>query len=164
MTTAEAGTITKIEELIGETYGLGPEWVTLKVTGAETNGAYLVIEVRTPAGGGPPLHTHRASEVFFVVEGSFEFPTLIDGQPHAVVAEAGESVHIPGGIPHTYKNIGDDFGRLIGVVSPAAEMEGFFREALDRVADPSETPALDTQPDFSRLMAASAKYNFEFVL
>ncbi|CAN5591677.1 hypothetical protein BH23CHL2_BH23CHL2_10250 [soil metagenome] len=164
MTISHQQPLAGINELIGETYSFGPEWVTLKVTGEDTDDAYIVIEVLTPAQGGPPLHTHRAAEVFFVVEGTFEFPTVVDGVPHTVKAKAGESVHIPAGVPHSYKNIGDDYGRLIGVLTPAAEIEGFFREGLEPVADPSGQPTLDMEPDMARVMAASEKYNLRFMI
>lgn len=164
MAKSENQPLAEIGDLTGETYSFGPEWVTLKVTGEDTDGAYIVIEVLTPAGGGPPLHTHRAAEVFFVVEGTFEFPTIVDGVQRSVKAEAGESVHISAGIPHSYKNVGEDYGRLIGVLTPAAEIEGFFREGLEPVADPSGKPSLDMQPDMARVMAASEKYNLSFLV
>ena len=163
MTVTKKQSLEAIESINGQIYSFGPEYVTLKVTGEVTNDEYLVIEVLSPAGGGPPLHTHRAAEVFFVVDGVFEFPTLVDGRPHLVKATAGESVHIPAGVPHSYKNIGEDYGRLIGVLTPAAEIEGFFREGLERITDPEAKPSLDMQPDMGRIMAASEKYNLEFI-
>jgi quercetin dioxygenase-like cupin family protein len=147
----------------GETYQIGPELVTLKVQVAESNGHYLVIEVNTPPGGGPPLHTHPSDEVFFVVEGEFEFPSIQNGEHVSVKASAGETINIPGNAPHTYKNVGTDYGRLIGVLSPGDDMEGFFKEGGLLYTDLPMKPGLDAAPDFPRMMAAAQKYGMEFL-
>lgn len=164
MSTKAEQTIVNLAARDGETFQIGPELVTLKVPVAESNDRYLVIEVNTPPGGGPPLHTHPSDEVFFVVEGEFEFPTILDGEPHAIRASAGETVNIPGNAPHTYKNVGSDYGRLIGVLSPGDDMEGFFREGGTLYTDLPAKPGLDAAPDFPRMMAASQKYGMEFIL
>lgn len=163
MTTKREFTITDVVSTEGRTYRIGPEWVTIKVPGAQSNKEYLVIEVTTPAGGGPPLHTHRAAEVFFVLEGEFEFPTIRDGEPYSVRGSTGAVVHIPAGIPHTYKNVGDSHGRLMGILMPAPEMEGFFQEAGIEVLDRSALPTIEDPLDLERLMAACEKYNLSFL-
>ena len=44
------------------------------VHGREVNSAYAIIEQIIPPGGGPPLHVHRQEpEIFYVVDGQFEF-------------------------------------------------------------------------------------------
>jgi quercetin dioxygenase-like cupin family protein len=164
MSTQMEQTITSIGSRDGETYQIGPELVTLKVLGTESHGHYLVIEVNTPPGGGPPLHTHTSDEVFFVVKGEFEFPTLRDGEPYAVRASAGETVHIPGSAPHTYKNVGDSYGTLIGVLSPGDDMEGFFKEGGVLYTDLPAMPGLEVEPDFPRMMAAAQKYGLDFLI
>jgi quercetin dioxygenase-like cupin family protein len=147
----------------GPVYVIGPEAVTIKMSGAETEGTHLVIEVATPAGGGPPLHTHPAQEIFFVLEGEFAFPTVRDGQTVTTRGSAGAVVYIPGGIPHTYHNVGSGRGRLLGVLSPAAEMEGFFKEAGLLVEDPTQLPA-PAPIDFERFLAISSKYHMDVIL
>jgi quercetin dioxygenase-like cupin family protein len=154
--------VTSIDAREAETVQIGPELVTLKVTEAESDNGYLVVQVVTPPGGGPPLHTHPSSEVFFVAEGEFEFPTLRDGKPASVRASAGASVHIPGNAPHTYKNVGSDYGRLVGVLVDGIEMEGFFREAGEIVTDPARRTTMDDPIDFGKLMAAAQKYGLVF--
>ena len=164
MTAQSEATITSVTERNGEAYQIGPELVTLKVVGSESNNHYLVIQVETPPGGGPPLHTHPSDEVFFVVEGEFEFPTVVDGEPHSVAATAGQTVHIPGSAPHTYRNVGDGYGTLIGVLSPGDEMEGFFREGGVLYLDRPARPGLDSAPDIPRMMAAAEKYGLRFFI
>jgi quercetin dioxygenase-like cupin family protein len=164
MSTTTEEPIAKLSDLTGETYQFGPELVTLSVPVSASNGHYLVIEVNTPPGGGPPLHTHPSDEVFFVVNGEFEFPTIRNGEPHAVRASAGETVNISGNAPHTYKNIGSDYGTLIGVLAPGDEMEGFFKEGGTLYLNLPNKPGLDAHPDFPRMMAAAEKYGLKFIL
>ncbi len=163
MSTATENTIVKLAEISADTYQIGPELITLKVPVSESNGHYLVIEVTTPPGGGPPLHTHPSDEVFFVVSGEFEFPTIRDGRPHFVRASQGETVNISGNAPHTYKNVGSDYGTLIGVLAPGDEMEGFFKEGGLLYTDLPDRPGLDAQPDFPRMIAAAQKYDLDFL-
>jgi quercetin dioxygenase-like cupin family protein len=163
MSTDTKSTITSVTHRQGETYQFGPELVTLKVSVAESQGRYLVIEVNTPPGGGPPLHTHPSDEVFFVVEGEFEFPTILDGEHVAVKGSAGETVHIPGNAPHSYRNVGESYGKLIGVLAPGDDMEGFFQEGGHLYTDLPNRPGLEAAFDFPRMMAAAQKYGMEFL-
>lgn len=162
MTVSSEPTIIHLDPARAEAVRIGPERVALLVPGAVTGGRQLAIEVTTPPGGGPPLHTHRAQEIFFVVEGDFAFPTIRDGELRTVRATAGEIVFIPSGISHTYQNVGAGIGRLFGVLAPATEIEAFFREAGDP-DDPAIPFSLDDQPDIARILAAAAKYQIEFL-
>ncbi len=48
--------------------------VTLKVVGADTDGAYSLLEVELD-GDGPPQHIHKAEdEAFYVLEGEIKVP------------------------------------------------------------------------------------------
>ncbi len=161
MATTSERTIISTSSQEGETYLVGPETVIIKFGGADTDGTQLVVEINTPPGGGPPVHTHLAQEVFLVLEGEFEFPTVRNGRREATRASVGDTIYIPSGIPHSYHNIGSVPGRLLGVLSPAAEMEGFFREAGVHVEDASQPPTLDP-PDMGAFIAIAGKYNMTF--
>ena len=50
----------------------------------------------------------------------------------------GEAVAIPGGRPHTIRNLGDRTGRYITVFSPPGGMEGFIAGAADALAGAGE--------------------------
>lgn len=163
MATASERTITAMAAGEGQAYLIGPEMVTIKVPGAETEGTQLVVEVSTPPGGGPPLHTHPAQEIFFVLDGEFEFPTVRDGQTVVTRAGAGAVVHVPSGIPHTYHNAGSGRGRFLAVLSPAADMEGFFKEAGIPVEDQAHPPA-PIPPDMERFLTLSHKYKMDNLL
>src|SRR5262245_4686323 len=66
----------------GETYDVIGELLTFKVTNAQTDGAFTVVELVASPGGGPPLHTHPSSESFTILEGEFQFTGLDGDHPY----------------------------------------------------------------------------------
>lgn len=145
----------------GETYNVIGELLTFKVTSAEAGG-HLVMELIGQPGGGPPLHTHEASEIFSILEGEFEFTGLEDGKPYTLQAAAGDTVYIPGGQPHTYKAVGTSPGKATCILSPGADFEGFVREAGVLVTDGQSGPS--EPPDIPALIAIANKYGQEFLV
>jgi quercetin dioxygenase-like cupin family protein len=131
----------------------GGDYVTYKATGAETGGAYFCFEVSTTPGFGPPLHRHAYRELFYVLEGSYEFTFERDGLLETVVAEAGTSLAVPADVPHTFKNATHAPARLLFVHQPAA-LEEFFEEFGVPVARPGELPEDLEPPDFAAMGAA----------
>src|SRR5690242_21279921 len=98
----------------------GGDYVTYKVASAETDGAYFCFEVSTTPGFGPPLHRHAYRELFYVLEGTYEF-TVEDGDGTRVIrGAAGTSLSIPPDVAHTFKNVSDRQARLLFVHQPAA--------------------------------------------
>ncbi|MBS1617395.1 MAG: cupin domain-containing protein, partial [Bacteroidetes bacterium] len=78
-------------------------------TGDDTGGAYGIIEMLVPPGGGPGPHAHPDfEETFHVLEGEVEFHSE-DGR---AIAHKGDFVRIPkGGIVHGFKNKSDHLAR-----------------------------------------------------
>jgi len=108
----------RVRTILGERY-------TWKLSGAETAGAYALVEAEVPPGAGPPRHVHlREDESFYILAGTYEF-RLGD---RAAPVGAGGYVFGPRGIPHTYRNVGSTPGRHLVVISPAV-FENFL-EAL----------------------------------
>jgi quercetin dioxygenase-like cupin family protein len=131
----------------------GGDYVTYKARSAETGGAYFCFEVRTTPGFGPPLHTHAYRELFYVLEGSYEF-TVKDGEClETFIGAAGTSVAIPPNVPHTFKNTSDRPARLLFVHQPAA-LEAFFEEFGVPVPHAGERPGDVQPPDFAAMAAA----------
>ena len=96
----------------------------------QVNDAYAILEQVIPPGKGPPLHIHRhETEVFYIVEGTFEFRVAGD----TFVAGPGANVVGPRDIPHTFRNVGETPGRLVLTVIPG-RFGNYFIEA-DAVAD-----------------------------
>ena len=132
----------------------GGDHVTYKVRSGETGGAYFCFEVSTTPGFGPPLHTHAYRELFYVLEGAYEFTI---GEPEegtrSIVAGAGTSVAVPPNRPHTFQNASQEPARML-CVQQHATLEGFFEEfgvAVDHVGD---VPDEAGPPDFGGMAAA----------
>ena len=145
----------------GEAYDVLGELLTFKVTNADTEGRFTVVELRAQPGGGPPLHTHPSSESFTILEGEFAFSGLDGREPFTVRAAPGDTVFIPGGTPHTYAVVGDRPGRTMLVLTPGAEMERFFAEAGERVGPGEPAPA--GPPDIPAMLATAQKHGIGFV-
>ena len=95
------------------------------IPGKATGGAYAVIEMLVPPGGGPGPHAHAGfQESFYVLDGEVEIKTE-DG---TFTAEKGAFVNIPlGGLVHFFKNKTDKVAHLWCVVVPAG-LDDFFEE------------------------------------
>ena len=120
----------------------GGDCVTYKVRGAETDGAYFCFEVQTSPGFGPPLHRHDYRELFYVLEGEYEFAVERDGEVETIRGLPGTSIAIPPNVPHTFKNGSDEPARLLFVHQPAA-LEEFFEECgvpMDRAGELPDGP------------------------
>lgn len=130
----------------------GGDYVTYKVRSAETSGAYFCFEVSTTPGFGPPLHTHAYRELFYVLEGRYEFTLEREGQLETIVGGPGTSVAIPPNVPHTFKNASGEPARLLFVHQPAA-LEEFFEEFGVPMAHEGERDDLEP-PDYAAMAAA----------
>lgn len=117
--------------------------MTFLITGEETDGAFFMAEISVPPGGGVPPHIHsREDESFHLLEGTLTIRVGGD----TITASAGDSVYLPRGIPHSFKNTGDGCAKAVVTATPAG-LEGFFAEvfepAADRSAQPPEQPRVD---------------------
>jgi mannose-6-phosphate isomerase-like protein (cupin superfamily) len=91
----------------------------------DTNGAFSTFRVGVEPGDGPPLHIHlEDDEAFYVLEGEFEF-TCGD---KVSVGRPGSLIYLPRKIPHTFRNIGNIRGYMLGIGAPAGH-ENFFAAA-----------------------------------
>ncbi len=118
---------------------------TLHATDAGTDGSFALVEtVEAVEGFGPPLHVHRdAAESFYVIEG--EYLMHIDGRDFT--CPAGSFVHVPRGMPHTFR--GALGSRKLNLYTPSA-MVGYFEELAD---------ALKSGVDDERLGEIAERYS-----
>jgi len=108
----------------GENVGAIGLGIFVRMTGADTNGAYSLFEYLVPpALGGPPTHIHtREDELFICVGGRVRIE--LDGQEHILVP--GASLLMPRGVPHMFHNPFAEETRIIAVVSPPG-LESYYR-------------------------------------
>ena len=94
--------------------------VIVKITGADTNQTFEVVEENCKPGFQSRAHYHvKAYETFYVFEGSADFK-VGDELFHAT---KGSCVHIPPGVPHQVT--APDGVRMLMIYSPAGT-EGMF--------------------------------------
>jgi mannose-6-phosphate isomerase-like protein (cupin superfamily) len=131
----------------------GADYISYNVRSAETDGAFFCFEALSSPGFGPPLHRHSYRELFYVLEGEYEFTLEQDGEMRTVVGRPGTTVAVDPDVAHTFRNAGESAGRLLFVHMPAA-LEEFFEEYGVPVDQPGEVPEGIEPPDFAAMAAA----------
>ncbi len=125
--------------------------ITHKVSGADIDGAYSLLEVEL-VGDGPPQHIHKTEdEAFYVLEG--EINVLLGER--TIKAKAGTFVRIPRGTVHTFCRIEKKPAKLLAIFTPAG-FEKFFDEAVD-------LDVTDTEAYVAKAKELAKKYNLEIV-
>jgi quercetin dioxygenase-like cupin family protein len=110
----------------GEALWFNNDLLTVKATGAQTDGAYLLLEEVARQGKATPLHTHRAEEeTFYILEGE----VLFHFEGHERSLGAGSLVSVPPGLAHAYLVTADVARSLILITPGSGAMEQFFRQA-----------------------------------
>lgn len=126
--------------------------IIIRLRGADTNGAYSMLEYTVaPNSSGPPPHRHAFTEYFYLLDGELTF----DADGEAVHARAGESVFVPGGAVHTFSNPSSQPATFQAILSPPG-FEQFFEEVAARFE------ALG-RPDLDVLLELNRRYGVEIV-
>jgi quercetin dioxygenase-like cupin family protein len=130
--------------------------MTVKASGAESGGAFSLIEVQYPPDFSPPLHLHHhEDESFYVLEGEVTF-TCGD---HTWTAGPGAFAVLPRGIEHGFTTGPASPAKMLQM-SSAPGLERFFRDAGAPAKDRTLPPD-SGQPDLGRLKAAAERYGIE---
>lgn len=137
----------------------------IRVAPEDTGHTYAFVEDIVPPLAGPPPHTHPDEEVFYIVEGEFEF--ILNDLANPMPAKAGSVIHVPSMALHTYRNVGNKPGKLVAILTPG-NLVHYFR-AISSPADPEQLPDLTQVPDFTRLdlskvFALAPEHKVSFVL
>src|SRR6266545_5755808 len=121
---------------------------TWKATAQETDGAFMLFEIRMEQGKVTPLHTHPDSdETMYVLNG--EILMHIDGQQHRIAA--GGLAVAPRAAPHAFLVLSET-ARLLCLHTPGC-CQAFYWDASQPIsADTSSGPV-----DFARVQASAAK-------
>ena len=92
-----------------------------------TNGAYAIVESVAPPGYTPPMHIHRNEEQHFVVLAGTYRILIEDKLFHAPI---GTSITVPRGSPHSWRNMSNETGRLLLILTP-----GGFENCIQTIRD-----------------------------
>jgi quercetin dioxygenase-like cupin family protein len=96
-----------------------------KVTAGASRGSLKIEEWGLPPGEMIPPHTHtREDECSFVLEG--EMKCYVGGE--VVLAKQGSYVIKPRGVAHAFYNSGATTVRVMEILTPGSEFEGYFDE------------------------------------
>jgi quercetin dioxygenase-like cupin family protein len=114
--------------LVGDTY-------TILLDGDQTAGAFTLIDMHVPRGGGPAPHRHDFEETFHVLDGEIE----VTFRGERSTLRQGETVNIPANAPHAFTNAADQPARMLCVCSPPGQ-EQFFEMIGVRVASRTTPP------------------------
>jgi mannose-6-phosphate isomerase-like protein (cupin superfamily) len=140
----------------GKTYQLGRLTLIFKTTAADTNSAYTLCEAFEPAGWSAALHRHSTyDETHIICEG--RYACELAGQ--RLELGPGDMMFVPGGTPHSVKNLGPESGRELIISSPGGVFEAFIDEAAAALS-PDGPAKLGAGTDFR---AIAAKYGIEFL-
>lgn len=129
-------------------------------SGAQTNGAYAVIDMLVPPGSGPGPHAHAGiQELFYVLEGEVVFRS----ETQTYTAGKGALAEIPkGGAVHNFTNESAAVAHLLCVVIPAG-LDQFFVEIGQPVAAGTFLPKEAPSPEaIGKIQAIGRKYGQEF--
>ena len=96
--------------------------LTIRVPPGVTGGELTLLETVNTPGSGPPLHRHRETEIFRVLEGRYLFQ--VDNR--SFESGAGDVVSVPGGAVHAFVNISDKPARQLVLVLPGLDAHAFF--------------------------------------
>lgn len=119
--------------------------MTFKATSAETDGHFAFIETILPPGASVEPHQHPEAEMFYIVEGAFEFWVGDDTQ--AKVCGKGAFLCVPPHVRHAYRNHTGAPGKILGMLAPGGDggLESFFRQVGVPLGEADAVPDL-TQP------------------
>jgi len=128
----------------GEAHWLLGMLEIVKVSGADTNGEFGLLEVTVRKGEGSPWHVHREEdEWFYVLEGEF---TVYVGD-RRLSLPAGAFAFGPKGLPHTF--IGETEGARALIGFQPFQFEGFLHEVGEPAAERVLPPPLEAPPNMA---------------
>jgi quercetin dioxygenase-like cupin family protein len=143
----------------GETLSFFGALTWIKATGAQTGGAFGLIEHLIPGGEGPPWHLHHnEDESFYVIEGEVLF--IIGDEQQRITARPSTLVFGPRNIPHGFRVAGSSPARMLIEATPAG-FEHFVLALAEPAPESGFGPA--GPPDMEKLMAAAARANIEIL-
>ena len=118
---------------------LGASTMRIDIDGAHDSDVGFYEYVSEPGVTGPPQHVHHGhDETFYVVDGVFEFTI---GSERSTLPP-GSFLYVPRDTPHTFRNAGDDIGRIVGTFNPP-RFAGYFRELAAIIESTGAPPDAD---------------------
>jgi mannose-6-phosphate isomerase-like protein (cupin superfamily) len=91
------------------------ECCLIRISAADTNGAYSVVEIVSHPGDGTPMHVHQNEDEHFVI---LEGTARIASGDKIFDAAAGTAITLSKGVPHAWGNLSNTPLRMVVIASP----------------------------------------------
>ena len=132
-----------------------------KLTAIRTTGTHGFADVVvTPGVPGPPPHYHaKAEELYYVVDGEVE---IMKGETWHRLSP-GESIRIPEGTLHSFRNPGDTPSRFITMHDPGDDMDALFLSFGIPVEEPNSFERSVSDELIAAFAAAAADHDMVIV-
>jgi quercetin dioxygenase-like cupin family protein len=132
--------------------------VTIRVSETEGDDQISILDYLAPFGNSPPLHRHiYEDEIFHIVSGTLRF--VVGGK--VIMASAGDTLHGPKGIPHTYRVESREGARFLSVTAKR-HFEHYVRALGQPTGEGLPPPSGPPAPELAEARAAAAlKYGIE---
>ena len=143
----------------GKSYSFMGTRIVVKASGEDTGGAYALMDLHIPRGGGSPSHIHRICEKgYWILSGEL---TFVVGEKHErIVAKPGDYIRIPKGLLVHYINQGEHHVQALCMSIPAG-IEHFYAEVGTQLASSTTNPSLAKVDEIHEMMAKAPKYGME---
>ena len=148
---ADAPIVVRADE--GDAFWMAGDEYRIKLASERGDGRFSIVHFPVPPGGGPKPHVHNEDEeIFHILEGDCAF--YADGA--TVRAGAGQTVVLPRGIPHCFRNTSDRPASFLTITTPGG-FDRFIR-ACARPANPGGTPPPPDADEIARIMNAASDF------
>jgi quercetin dioxygenase-like cupin family protein len=109
------------------------ETLVFRTTSADSNGERVVVEtIVEPNGAVAAAHVHPdQDELFEVLGGEVEFRL----GKQTVVAKPGDRVLVPAGMPHRFRNVGEETAHFVCEITPALGFEQLIETMFSLAGD-----------------------------
>ncbi|MFD3002789.1 cupin domain-containing protein [Pontibacter toksunensis] len=124
------GKITKADQ--GDSFSMMGLKIDVKQNAESSNGLITVLEQTVAPGAGSPPHIcSKEDKIIYVVAGDFE--VLLGDETHGCTA--GDTITIPRGTRHNFKNTGLQQGKVLVTLTPGGH-ESFLRDLSHSLTQP----------------------------
>jgi quercetin dioxygenase-like cupin family protein len=148
--------ITHRPQLKRQYFGVGLGAICL--AGADTGGAYCLLDVSLAPGIGVPRHTHtREDKTYYLLSGELK----VELGDQSFLLRPGDTLLAPRNIPHQLKNTGAAENRYLLVFSPAG-FENFIDATAVTAPEGAPAPTEPPQVAVQNVMELAASYGIQF--
>lgn len=120
----------------------------------------LAIGESQPDVPGPPLHHHKKyHESFYIIDGEMDF--IINGEKKKI--KVGETVDIPPGTLHTFKNSGTKVCKWVNIHSPKGFSDFFITHGVP-VNEPNAKERSVSPEIIQKVLKTASNYDMEIQL